>query len=169
MAEIRTVAVIGAGVAGRDIARATARAGFRTILQDILPSKLRKAEAELRDQPQPADLRMEYAATVEEAAREADLVIEAVPDELESKLEIFTLLDKICKPATILATITATLSVSEIASVTYRPQKCIGMRFVVPVEKMTSLELVRGKETSEETARECEVFGRKMARKSAVT
>jgi 3-hydroxybutyryl-CoA dehydrogenase len=158
VAEIRTVAVIGAGIAGRDIARAAALAGFRTILQDILPSKLRKAEAELRDR----SARLEYASTVEEAAREADLVIEAVPDEQESKLEIFTLLDKICRPATILATITATLSVSEIASVTYRPDKCIGMKFVVPVEKMTSLELVRGDETSEETLKACEEAGRKI-------
>ena len=123
-----------------------------------MPSKLRKAEAELRDDSAP----LEYASTVEEAARQADLAIEAVPDELESKIEIFTLLDKICKPATILATITTTLSVSEIASVTYRPEKCIGMRFVTPAHTMTTLELMRGEQTNDETVEACAEFGRKV-------
>ena len=113
MAEIRTIAVIGAGAMGRGIAFAAALGGYRTILEDILPSSLRTAAAELREHlARAADLgtvskpealaafnRLEYASTVEHAAREADLVIEAVPDELESKIEIFTLLDKICKPA----------------------------------------------------------------------
>ena len=158
MGEIRTVVVIGAGVAGRDIARATLLAGYRTILQDILPSKLRKAEAELREDA----ARLEYASTVEDAARQADLAIEAVPDELESKIEIFTLLDKICKPATILATITATLSVSEIASVTYRPERCIGMRFVIPAHTMVTLDLMRGAQTNDETVEACVEFGKKI-------
>lgn len=166
MAEIRTVAVIGAGALGRGIAQAAARAGYRTILEDILPSKLRKAEAELRGEPQLAAVQtsMEYASTVEEAARDADLVIEAVPDELESKIEIFTLLDKICKPETILALTTSTLSISEIAAVTYRPQKCIAMKFTHPVEAMRRLELVRGLETSPETVQACAELGRRMGK-----
>src|SRR6195256_3778971 len=115
MAEIRTIAVIGAGAIGRGIAYASALAGYRTILEDILPSSLRTAAAELREHlARASDLgtvgkqealaafsRLEFASTVEQAAREADLVIEAVPEELESKIEIFTLLDKICKPHTI--------------------------------------------------------------------
>lgn len=160
MAEIRTVAVIGAGVLGRGIAHAAALAGYRTILQDILPSRLRKAEAELRKDAEgqtdtAALARLEYATTVEEAARQADLVIEAVPDELESKIEIFTLLDKICKPETILVSNTFTLSITEIASVTYRAQKCIGMRFTSRVQAMPRVELMRGRETSEETVQAC--------------
>jgi len=160
VAEIRTVAVIGAGVLGRGIAHAAALAGYRTILQDILPSRLRKAEAELRKDAEgqtdtAALARLEYATTVEEAARQADLVIEAVPDELESKIEIFTLLDKICKPETILVSNTFTLSITEIASVTYRAQKCIGMRFTSRVQAMPRVELMRGRETSEETVQAC--------------
>jgi len=168
VAEIRTVAVIGAGVLGRGIAQATARAGYRTILQDILPSRLRKAEAELREEAE-GDLRIEYASTVEEAARQADLVIEAVPDELESKLEIFTLLDKLCRPATILASNTSTLSITEIASVTYRPQKCIVMKFRSPVHAMTRLELVRGRETDEATVAACVEVGRKMGKTTVIS
>ena len=112
---------------------------------------------------------MEYAPTVEEAARQADLVIEAVPDELESKIEIFTLLDKLCKPDTILATNTTTLSVTEIASVTYRWKKCIGMRFTDPVDRMTTLELVRGQETDDEAVAACSEVGMRMGKKIIVS
>ena len=134
MAEVRTVAVIGAGIMGRGIAHAAALGGYRTILEDILPTALRKAESEIRtnldkavelgkvtkDDADQAFGRLEYASSVEQAAREADLVIEAVPEEMESKIEIFTLLDKVCRPTTILASNTSSLSVTEVASVTYR-------------------------------------------------
>src|SRR5215472_749268 len=116
MAEIKTLAVIGAGELGRSIACATARAGYRTILEDVLPASLRRADREIRDfleqsidsgkvshqEGKAALARLEYAGSVEGAARQADLVIEAVPDEMESKLEILTLLDKIARPHTIL-------------------------------------------------------------------
>jgi len=177
--EIRTVAIIGAGGLGRGIAHAAALAGYRTILEDILPAKLRKAETELRGKAK-AELRgkagaesalvlMEYALTVEEAARQADLVIESVPDELESKIEIFTLLDKLCKPDTILASNTSTLSITEIASVTYRQKKCIGMRFRDPVDRMTTLELVRAQETDDETVAACCEVARRMGKEIIVS
>jgi 3-hydroxybutyryl-CoA dehydrogenase len=146
VAEIRTVAVIGAGTLGSRIAYAAALAGYRTILEDILPASLRRAEMVVRagldaatgtglvnqENAREALARLEYASNVEEAARQADLVIEAVPDELESKLEIFVLLDKICRPETLLASTSASIEISEIASVTYRPEKCVGMRLVNP-------------------------------------
>ena len=79
----------------------------------------------------------------------ADLAIDCVPDELESKLEIFTMLDKICRPSTILASKTSSLSVTEIASVTYRAKKCVGMHFFNPVPARAR-QLV-----SQEYANEC--------------
>ena len=108
MTEVRTIAVIGAGIMGRGIAHAAALGGYRTILEDILPNSLRQAETEIRaNLDQAVELgnvnaadadaafsRVEFAGSVDEAARQADLVIEAVPDEMESKLEIFTMLDK---------------------------------------------------------------------------
>jgi 3-hydroxybutyryl-CoA dehydrogenase len=161
VALVHAVAVIGAGISGRAIACAAALGGYRTILEDILPASLRKAETELRASLDQAALaRIEYASTVEEAARQADLVIEAVPDELESKLEIFTLLDKICKPHTILALTSSALSVSEIASITYRPQKCIGMRFSTPAR----LAVVSGPATDKETIAACLDVARRMSR-----
>jgi 3-hydroxybutyryl-CoA dehydrogenase len=177
VAEIKTVAVIGAGPLGRGIAHRAALAGYRTILEDILPASLRKSEAEIRsllDQslgsgavsPQEAEAalaRLEYAGSIEEAARPADLVIEAVPDEMESKLEIFTLLDRICRPHTILASTTSTLSVTEIASITYRPRKILGIRFSCPVDQSGKIVLLRSPDTDEETIQACAHLARDMS------
>jgi 3-hydroxybutyryl-CoA dehydrogenase len=182
MAAVETVAVIGAGIMGRGIAHAAALGGYRTILEDLLPAALQKAQSEIRAnlakgveigklQPGEAEAtlgRIEYAGSVEEAARNADLVIEAVPEEMESKLEIFTLLDKICRPNTILATNTSSLSITEIASVTYRASLCVGMHFFNPVHKMKLLEIVRGLETSEATLAGAVDVGRRMGKETVV-
>ena len=182
MAEIGTIAVIGAGIMGRGIAHAAALGGYRTMLEDLLPAALRKAEDEIRTHLDkavelkkvlPAEARaalgrIEFAGSVEEAARKADLVIEAVPEEMESKIEIFTLLDKICPPSTILASNTSSLSVTEIASVTYRPRKCLGMHFFNPVHKMKLLEIVRALETDDETIAAAVEVGRRMSKETVV-
>ena len=182
MTQIQTVAVIGAGIMGRGIAHAAALGGYRTILEDLLPAALRKAETEIRanldkavelNKVTAADAdaafrRLEYASSVEEAAREADLVIEAVPEEMESKIEIFTLLDKICRPTTILASNTSSLSVTEIASVTYRAKKCVGMHFFNPVHKMKLLEVVRALETDEEAIATAMEVGKRMGKEVVV-
>ena len=182
MAEIRTIAVIGAGIMGRGIAHAAALGGYRTILEDILPNTLRKAETEIRSNldkavelgkvtksdADGAFSRVEYASSVEQAAREADLVIEAVPEEMESKIEIFTLLDKVCRPTTILASNTSSLSVTEIASVTYRAPKCVGMHFFNPVHKMKLLEIVRALETDDETIAASVEVGQRMKKEVVV-
>lgn len=181
MAEVQTVAVIGAGAMGRGIAQVAALGGYRTILEDLLPNALRKAEGEIRtnldqaverakissDDAASALSRLEYAGSVEEAAREADLVIEAVPDELESKAEIFILLDKICRPHTILVCTTAELSVTEIAAVTYRGQRCVGMRFPGPVLG-ERLEIVPSRDTDEATVATALEMGRRMAKQVTV-
>jgi len=178
MSEVRTVAVIGAGIMGRGIAHAAALGGYRTILEDILPASLRKAENEIRanlekavelgkvkkEDADAAFARVEYAGTVEEAARAADLVIEAVPEEMESKIEIFTLLDKVCRPGTIIASNTSSLSITEIASVTYRAPKCLGMHFFNPVHKMKLLEIIRALETDNETLTAAIEVGRRMGK-----
>ena len=182
MAEVKTIAVIGAGIMGRGIAHAAALGGYRTILEDLLPGALRKAETEIRAHldkavelgkvtAPDADVafrRLEYAGSVEEAAREADLVIEAVPEEMESKIEIFTLLDKICRPTTMLASNTSSLSLTEIASVTYRAKKCVGMHFFNPVHKMKLLEVVRALETDDETLATAIEVGRRMGKEVVV-
>src|SRR5438477_5267457 len=167
---------------GRGIALAAALGGYRTILEDILPNALRRAESEIRANLDKAvDLgkvtardadaafsRLEFAGSVDEAARQADLVVEAVPEELESKIEIFTLLDKICRPTTILASNTSSLSLTEIASVTYRAKKIVGMHFFNPVHKMKLLEIVRALETDEDTLNAAVEVGRRMGKEVVV-
>jgi 3-hydroxybutyryl-CoA dehydrogenase len=182
VAQVETIAVIGAGTIGRGIAHAAALGGYRTILEDLLPGALRKAENEIRanldkavelgkvtaPDANAAFRRVEFAGSVDEAAREADLVIEAVPEELESKIEIFTLLDKICRPATILASNTSSLSITEIASVTYRAPKIVGMHFFNPVHKMKLLEVVRALETDDDTLASAVEVGKCMGKEVVV-
>ena len=182
MPDIKTIAVIGAGTMGRGIAHAAALGGYRTILEDILPNALRRAETEIRanldkaveigkvsaTDANAAFARLEYAGSVDEAGRHADLVIEAVPEELESKIEIFTLLDKICRPTTVLASNTSSLSLTEIASVTYRAKKIVGMHFFNPVHKMKLLEIVRALETDDDTLATALEVGRRMGKEVVV-
>ena len=180
MPEVRTIAVIGAGPGGREIARAAAQAGYRTLLEDILPASLRRAENEIRrhleqaverghssrSDAESALSRIEYVGSIEAAARAADLVIEAVPDEMESKLEIFLLLDKMCRPGTILVSNTATLSISEIAATTWRASKVLAMRFGDPARPR--LEIVRGEQTDGPTLAAVTEVARRIGREVVV-
>jgi 3-hydroxybutyryl-CoA dehydrogenase len=99
------------------------------VLEDVMPSNLRRAEAEYSD----ASLRggfgsLELASTVEDAVREADIAIDFVPDELESKLEIFSMIDRMAPPATILCTPSEALSITDLASCVYRPERALAVR-----------------------------------------
>jgi 3-hydroxybutyryl-CoA dehydrogenase len=180
--EVRTIAVIGAGTMGRGIAYAAAFGGYRTILEDMSESMLKpglayiresleegvkrgKVTAEQRDR---AIAQLGSARSVEDACREADLVIEAVPEDMELKLEIFTLLDKFAKPGAIFASNTSSLSVTELATITCRPEKCVGMHFFNPVPKMKLLEVVRALETSDETIEDCREIGARMGKEVVV-
>jgi 3-hydroxybutyryl-CoA dehydrogenase len=123
-----TVAIIGAGPLGRRLALHAARAGFRVVLEDVMPASLRHAEEALREALGPEAMPLvAFASTVEEAVRQADLAIDCVPDELESKLEIFSLLDRMAPPRTVFATPSTNLSIADLASCTYRPSQCVGL------------------------------------------
>ena len=127
--EIRTVAIIGAGVAGRSFALACAGAGFHVVLEDVMPANLRKAEADYADLTQRGTVGcLDLALTVEEAVREADVAVDFVPDELESKLEIFSMVDRMAPPKTILCTPSDALSITDLASCVYRPERCVALR-----------------------------------------
>ena len=127
--EIRTVAVIGAGVAGRSFALACAGAGFHVVLEDVMPANLRKAESDYADLTARGTAgRLELASTVEDAVREADVAVDFVPDELESKLEIFSMIDRMAPPKTILCTPSYALSITDLASCVYRPERCVAVR-----------------------------------------
>jgi len=127
--EIRRVAIIGAGVAGRSFALACACAGFHVVLEDVMPAKLRKAETDYADLSRRVTAgRLELALTVEDAVREADVAVDFVPDELESKLEIFSMIDRMAPPKTILCTPSDALSITDLASCVYRPERCVAVR-----------------------------------------
>jgi 3-hydroxybutyryl-CoA dehydrogenase len=127
--QIRRVAIIGAGVAGRSFALACAGAGFHVVLEDVMPANLRKAEADFADLRERGTAgRLELALTVEDAVREADVAVDFVPDELESKLEIFSMIDRMAPPKTILCTPSYALSITDLASCAYRPERCVAVR-----------------------------------------
>jgi 3-hydroxybutyryl-CoA dehydrogenase len=127
--EIHKVAIIGAGVAGRSFALACAAAGFHVVLEDVMPANLRQAEADYADLTQRGTAgKLELALTVEGAVREADVAVDFVPDELESKLEIFSMIDRMAPPKTILCTPSYALSITDLASCVYRPERCVAVR-----------------------------------------
>ena len=125
---MKTVAIIGAGPLGHWLALRAARAGYRVLLEDVMPSNLRHARESIRSElGREALSTVEFVSTIEDAVREADLVIDCVPDELESKLEIVWLLDRMAPPRTVIATPTMNQSIADLANCTYRADKCIAI------------------------------------------
>jgi 3-hydroxybutyryl-CoA dehydrogenase len=180
--EVKTIGVIGAGAMGRGIAYAAACGGYRTILEDVSPEMLEQGIAYIRQnleqglahgkvtegQRNIALANLTTSRSVEDLCREAELLIEAVPEEMEVKLEIFTLFDKFALPGAILASNTSSLSITELAAITFRAEHCIGMHFFNPVPKMKLLEIVRALETSEATVKACAEVGRRMGKEVVV-
>lgn len=175
---IETVLVIGAGTMGRGIAYCSALAGYKTILEDVSQPMVEQGLDYIRrafdegiargkateEQKQQSIARISTSNAIQDACRGADLIIEAVPEEMETKLEIFTILDKFAKPGAIFASNTSSLSITEMAAITFRPEYCLGMHFFNPVQKMKLLEIVRGLETSEATVAACAEAGRNMGK-----
>jgi 3-hydroxybutyryl-CoA dehydrogenase len=180
--DVKTIAVIGAGTMGRGIAYASAFGGFRTILEDVSAPVLEQGVGYIHEsldkgiaagkvtpaQKERALAQLVTARKVQDACREADLIIEAVPEEMEVKLEIFTILDKFAKPGSIFASNTSSLSITEMAAITFRPEACVGMYFFNPVPKMKLLEIVRGLETSDATIEICVAVGRQMGKEIVI-
>ena len=160
---VKKIAVLGAGIMGRGIAQVSAQGGFRTVLQDVdraqLDSALGSIRAGLQKRVQTQKLseaemtqtleRLQTATSLEEAARGADLVIEAVPEQIQLKIEVFAALDRLCPPGTLLASNTSSLSITEMAAATRHPENVLGMHFFNPVPRMPLVEIVRALETDE--------------------
>jgi 3-hydroxybutyryl-CoA dehydrogenase len=179
---VETIAVIGSGLMGRGIAHAAAAGGYRTILQDVSAEALDRARQQIRTDLDEGVKRGKLAAAdaetafarlrVEEdlgrAVAEAAFVIEAVPEQIELKLQVFARLDERCPAGAVLASNTSSLSVTEIAAATRRPQQVVGMHFFNPVPKMKLVEIVRGLETGEETLRLTEEVARRMGKETVL-
>ena len=163
--EVRTIAVIGAGIMGRGIAQVAALGGFDTILNDIseelLESSLKQIEKDMQQGINKGKLspekmanglkRLSVSADLKEVAARADLVIEAVPEKIDLKIDVLQRLDEASSNHSIFASNTSGLSITEIASATKRPHKVIGMHFFNPVQKMKLVEIIRGLETDDHT------------------
>jgi 3-hydroxybutyryl-CoA dehydrogenase len=172
------VSVIGSGTMGRGIAFTSAAAGFTTFVQDINGSILENCKSYIdkqfrrslekgelsREEVEAAISRIRYTTDLKEAAKNADLVIEAVLEIMDLKIEIFKKLDKIVKPSTILATNTSTMSPTEIGAQTSRPDHCIALHFFNPVPKMKLIEVICGLDTSEETINRSFEFGKALGK-----
>src|SRR5437899_11417029 len=164
--DIQTIAIIGAGTMGNGIAHTAARSGFKVILHDIAESFLDRAvstiaknlerevaKGRITANDKNAVLSRISAVTQNSALSEADFVIEAVIEDIETKLRVFEAMDRIARPGVILASNTSSISITKIASKTKRPDKVIGMHFINPVPIMPLVEVVRGFATSDETYR----------------
>jgi 3-hydroxybutyryl-CoA dehydrogenase len=161
---INKIAVLGAGQMGNGITQVAACAGFDVTMLDIkqeyvdrgissIEKSLAKLVSKERMTQQDADAaRARISSGIDRSiCSDCDLVIEAVPEILSLKIEIFKELDQICKPDCILASNTSSISITEIAAATNRPDKVIGMHFMNPVPIMKLVEIINGKDTSEET------------------
>lgn len=175
---IQKVAVIGAGSMGHQISMLCALGGFKTYLQDIEETSLEKAKGELEKymtrwvskgkisggQKEAAFQRLHMTTNLEEAAQDADLVIEAVLEKLDVKREVFAKLDKIVPAHTILATNSSTIVNSKIAEVTSRPEKVLNMHFFFPPLVMDCVEVVMSDKTAQETANTAMEFCKQIGR-----
>jgi len=175
---VRGIAVIGAGIMGQGIAQVSAMGGFTTVLNDVSQEVLAVAHQKIRSQlergveigkvtpeaMQATLLRLQLQVSLEHAIENVDLIIEAVPEKIELKLDLFSRLDRICNPHVIFASNTSALSITEMAGVTKRPQQVIGMHFFNPVHKMKLVEIIRGAATSAETSRVAEFVSKRMGK-----
>lgn len=163
---MKNVFVVGAGTMGLDIAQVFAQAGCAVSVYDMTDEIIARSAARLE---KGLSKRVEKGKMTEEQkaalingiefttrydnARDADLVIEAIIESVDVKKTVFRNLDSICRPETVFATNTSSISITEIASATARPDKCIGMHFFNPATVMKLVEVIRGMATSDETFR----------------
>jgi enoyl-CoA hydratase/3-hydroxyacyl-CoA dehydrogenase len=175
--DIRNVVVVGAGNIGSTIAEVVAIQGFHVKLNDVSEEILKRAVEKIREglkssyeggyikeSPEIVMERIKTTASLAEAVKDADLVIEAVPEIFDLKKKVFSDIEKYAPERTIFATNTSSLSITGLASATKRPEKFIGMHFFNPPKVLKLLEIGWGEETSEETVKVVEDFSKKINR-----
>jgi 3-hydroxybutyryl-CoA dehydrogenase len=176
--KIKKVCVLGAGIMGSGIAQVVAAAGFDVTMRDIQDRFVdkglqtikfhlgRAVEKEKIKAKEAKDImgRIQGTTDLKDAAAEADLVVEAIVEDMRVKKEVFAELDSICKLDTILASNTSGLSITEIASATNRPHKVLGVHFFNPAPVMQLVELIRGYLTSDNTLAATKAFVEKLGK-----
>ena len=176
--EVKKIAVLGAGLMGAGIAQVAAETGFQVSMRDIEDRFVQNGLANIRKnleravskgkmaKEQAEEILSRIKGTVDLAAavKEVQVVIEAVVENIELKKQVYKELDQLCAPEVILASNTSGLSITEIASVTKRPAKVIGMHFFNPVPVMKLVEIIKGQATSEETYQLIKSLAEKMGK-----
>lgn len=174
---IKNVAIIGAGTMGSAIAEVVATKGFQVKLVDVTEEILKKAAERIRGELKSSydkgyikenienimD-RIKTTTDLAEAVRDADIVIEAVPEIMDLKKKVFSEIEKYSPEHTIFATNTSSLSITDIATATRKPEKVIGMHFFNPPKILKLLEIVWGEKTSQETVKIAEEFAKEIER-----
>lgn len=180
--EIKRISIIGSGTMGHGIAYSSMISGYDVTITDTSEERLKGAVAHIevtlakgvarnkltQSEADSAIARLNTQVDFDSAVRHADLVIEAVPENIELKQSIFRRLSEVCKPDTILASNTSSLSITNIASVTRNPSHVIGMHFFNPVPAMKLVELITGKETSPTTIGNAKIFAESLGKKPIV-
>jgi 3-hydroxybutyryl-CoA dehydrogenase len=177
---VKRIAVVGAGIMGRGIAYASAIVGYDTALYDVDTEVLDQAVREIEsiaqkgvergklDAKAAGAMKLSAGADLGQACGGAQLVIEAAPENIRLKLELFENLDRLCDPGTFYATNTSSLSVTEMAAATNRAGQVCGMHFFNPVHRMRLIEIVCGLETSEDTIAVAEEVAATMGKETVV-
>ncbi|MHC1569453.1 MAG: 3-hydroxyacyl-CoA dehydrogenase family protein, partial [Candidatus Syntropharchaeales archaeon] len=179
---INKVTVLGAGLMGNGIAQVCAQAGYEVVMRDIedrfvengmntIKKNLEKSvkKGKMSEEDMKAILgRLTGVVDMKEAIKDPDLVIEAAPEIMDLKKSIFAEVDELAPEKTLLASNTSSLSVTEMASATKRPEKFIGMHFFNPVPVMKLVELIRGHLTSDETVKTIEEVSAKIGKTSVL-
>jgi 3-hydroxybutyryl-CoA dehydrogenase len=177
---LQNIVVIGSGVMGRGIAYVSTVGGFTTTLVDINETQLKSAEKEIdlifdkaiqrhkitQQQAHEARAFLSYSNHLIPAVKEADLIIEAVPEVTEIKKTIFEVIDQHAPASCVFASNTSTMSPTELGSFTKRPEKVMAMHFFNPVQKMRLVEMVRGLETSDDTVEKVKLVAGKMGKET---
>jgi 3-hydroxybutyryl-CoA dehydrogenase len=166
MTNIETIAVIGAGTMGSGIAHAAALGGYRVVLYDVAPEFVQRGIERIHKNVAESVARKKLDAVLADDAKQrihathnladaaqCDLIIEAVPEQLELKRQLFGQLDALAPAHTIFASNTSSLSINVLASATQRAEKFLGLHFFNPAHVMPLVEVIRGDETSENTLR----------------
>ncbi|MFW6079326.1 MAG: 3-hydroxyacyl-CoA dehydrogenase family protein [Gemmatimonadota bacterium] len=177
MAEIDTVAVVGCGLMGSGIAEVAARAGYDTIVREVDDERAARGREAIERSLDRAVRKEKIAADERDAAldhismttelddlAEADLVIEAIVEDVGAKNELFGTLDELCGPDTIFASNTSSLTITGMAAATERPDRMVGLHFFNPVPVMKLVEVVRTIATSEETIDRAFAFARALGK-----
>jgi 3-hydroxybutyryl-CoA dehydrogenase len=182
MSEIKSVTVVGAGTMGHGIAQVAAAAGAEVHLHDVSDEAIGKGLEAIRanldkgvekgkvtaEQREATLSRLSAAPDLAIAAAESDLIVEAVPESIDLKREIFDSADRAAPPHTLLASNTSSLPIAAIAAATKRPERVVGMHFFNPVHLMALLEVVRAERTADETVQAAVEFGRRLGKEPIV-